>query len=238
MSAVWQASVLAGVLAGLGGLLVPALIAKVPEPEPSDDADAPPKRTYADIAAQPGLRWRSVLVALVSGALVGAATGWEWSLLWLVPLVPIGVALSVVDWHTRLLPRLVVIPATLATLVAVVVVGLATGERGHLIVAVIAMVFVRSFFWLLWAIHSAGMGFGDVRLAALVGLVLGWVGPGPTLVGVWTGFVVFALAGVALALVRRDRSLLRRSFPYGPFMIGGALVGLVWGPALSALLWS
>ena len=105
----------------------------------------------------------------MAGALVGAATGWDWPLLWLVPLVPVAVALSYIDWHTRLLPRVVVLPATLAAVVAVAAVGLATGERDALVRALVAMVAVRSFFWVLWFVRSAGMGFGDVRLAALVG---------------------------------------------------------------------
>lgn len=245
MNDAWTA-LLAGVLAGLGGLGVPALIRRVPEPPPEqapeesveEPAKEPAKEPYAAIAALPGLGWRSALAALVAGALVGWATGPDWSLLWLVPLVPVGVALSVVDWRTRLLPRLVVLPATALAIVAVVAVGLATGDTSALVRALVAMLVVRSFFWVLWFLHSAGMGFGDVRLAAVVGLVLGWVGWGTVAIGVWVGFMVFALPGVVLALVRRDRALLRKPFPYGPFMLVGALVGLVWGPALAARLWS
>ncbi|MCD6638627.1 MAG: A24 family peptidase [Nocardioides sp.] len=241
MNDAWTA-LLAGVLAGLGGLGVPALIRRVPEPPPAqapeESVEEPAKEPYAAIAALPGLGWRSALAALVAGALVGWATGPDWSLLWLVPLVPVGVALSVVDWRTRLLPRLVVLPATALAIVAVVAVGLATGDTSALVRALVAMLVVRSFFWVLWFLHSAGMGFGDVRLAAVVGLVLGWVGWGTVAIGVWVGFMVFALPGVVLALVRRDRALLRKPFPYGPFMLVGDLVGLVWGPALAARLWS
>jgi leader peptidase (prepilin peptidase)/N-methyltransferase len=260
---------------GLLGLLVPRLVAAVPEPAPRDEpapeavpdpvpepapgtgpdlvvvADAevagevavvdvvvePPKPLYADLAARPRLGLLAAAVSLVAGALVAAATGWDWPLLWLVPLVPLAVALSYIDWHTRLLPRVLVLPATLAAAVAVVAVGLATGERDALVRALVALVAVRSFFWVLWFVRSAGMGFGDVRLAALVGLVLGWVGWGAVAIGVWVGFVGFAVPGLLLAVVRRDRSLLRKAFPFGPFMAGGALVGLVWGPTLAALIW-
>lgn len=255
MSDTLLAAAVAGVLCGLLGLLVPRLVAAVPEPAPRDEpaeepADADPteeagaedttedpKPLYADLAARPRLGVLAGLVSLVSGALVGAATGWDWPLVWLVPLVPVAVALSYIDWHTRLLPRLVVLPATLAAVVAVVAVGLATDERDALVRALVAMLAVRSFFWLLWFVRSAGMGFGDVRLAALVGLVLGWVGWGTVAIGVWVGFVAFAVPGLLLAVVRRDRSLLKQAFPFGPFMAGGALVGLVWGPALSRALW-
>lgn len=228
------AALLAAVLAAIGGFLVPRLIAQLPEPEPKDDApeDEPPKMPYADMAARPGLGWRSAAVSAVAGALVGAATGLDWSLLWLVPLVPIGVGLSVVDWHTKLLPRVVVLPATAAVIVLVVVVGLATGDRGALVRALVAMVLARSFFWVLWFVRSAGMGFGDVRLAALIGLVLGWAGWNELALGIWSSFVLFAVPALLVVVARRDRTLLKRSFPFGPFMVLGALVGLVWGTAL------
>lgn len=255
MSDTLLAAAVAGVLCGLLGLLVPRLVAAVPEPAPRDapveeptdgdpvedgGAQAPPedpKPLYADLAARPRLGPLAGLVSLAAGASIGAATGWDWPLVWLVPLVPVAVALSYIDWHTRLLPRLVVLPATLAAVVAVVAVGLATDERDALVRALVAMLAVRSFFWLLWFVRSAGMGFGDVRLAALVGLVLGWVGWGSVAIGVWVGFVAFAVPGLLLAVVRRDRSLLKQAFPFGPFMAAGALVGLVWGPALSRALW-
>ncbi len=244
------AALLGAVLAGLGGLLVPALVRRVPEPPPEpdpepgekDEQDAgatdpePPKVPYADIAARRGLGVRSALASAVAGGLLGAATGLDWPLVWLLPLTPVAVALSVIDWHTRLLPRVVVVPATAAAAVAVTVVGLATGERSALVGALLGMVGLRSFFWLLWAVRSAGMGFGDVRLAALVGLVLGWEGVGVLLLGVWVGFASFGVPGAALAVVRRDRKLMKKSFPYGPFMLGGALVGLVWGTALAGRL--
>ena len=260
MSDAVTAAALAALLCGLGGLLVPALVARIPEPAPdSDDVEAddteaadreaepvreaadretePPKETYAAIAALPGLRGRTGVVSALVGGLLGSATGLDWPLVWLVPLVPVGVALSVIDWRTRLLPKRVVLPATLATIVLVVAVGLATGERDAVVRALGGMVAARSFFWLLWYVRSAGMGFGDVRLAAIVGLVLGWVGWGALAVGVWVGFVVFVVPGLALAVARRDRSLLRRPFPYGPSMLVGAVVGLVWGTALADRIW-
>jgi leader peptidase (prepilin peptidase)/N-methyltransferase len=231
------AALLAALLAGVGGLLVPRLIARVPEPAPKADAtpdDEPPKAPYAAIAARPGLGLRSAAISAVSGALVGAVTGLDWPLMWLVPLVPVAVALSVIDWHTRLLPRVIVIPATLAVILVVTVVGLATDQREALVRALVAMVVSRSFFWVLWFVRSAGMGFGDVRLAAPVGLVLGWAGWNELALGLWVGFVSFALPALGLAVIRRDRAMLKKSFPFGPFMVLGALAGLVWGTALSS----
>jgi leader peptidase (prepilin peptidase)/N-methyltransferase len=235
------AVVLASVLAGLGGLLVPRLIARIPEPEPVPEDERvegePDKIPYVELAARPGLAWRSAVVAAVAGGLLGWGFGLDWPLLWLVPLTPVGAALAVIDWHTRLLPRGVVVFATLAAIVLVVSIGLATGERDAVVRAVLAMLVARSFFWVLWFLRSAGMGFGDVRLAAPVGLVLGWVGWEALLLGLWVGFLVFSMLMVGLMVARRDRTVLKRAYPFGPFMLVGALAGLVWGTALAGRIW-
>ncbi|NPC96162.1 prepilin peptidase [Nocardioides sp. zg-DK7169] len=242
------ATLVGAVLAGLGGLLVPRLIAWVPEPAPDPDLDAdldagpgpgpggeqaePPKETYAAIAATPGLAVRAAVVSALAGALIGASVGWEPALVGLAAMVSVCVALAVIDWRTRLLPRLLVLPATAVLLVLVALDALVLGEPSDLVRPVAGMLVARTFFWLLWRLHSAGMGFGDVRLAALLGLGLGWLGWAELVVGMYAGFVLFAVPGLVLALVRRDREVLRRASPYGPFLVAGALAGVLVGPLL------
>ena len=224
-------------LAGLGGLLVPRLIRALPEPETSEAApDEDPKPPYVDVGSRSGLVWRSAFAAAVVGAIVGAVVGRDWWLVALVPLIPVCVALAVVDWHTRLLPTRIVLPATAYVLVVALVGWGISGDHGDLVRAAIGLVVARSVYWLLWFIHSAGMGFGDVRLAALLGFSLGHVGWGEFAVGMYAGFLVFGLPGLLLALVKWDRALLKTAFPFGPFMLVGALVGLLIGPAAAAYL--
>jgi leader peptidase (prepilin peptidase) / N-methyltransferase len=228
------AALVAAVVAGLAGLGVPRLVRALPEPERDESAeDEDPKPLYVDVGARPGLALRAALASAATGALVGLALGWDWWLVALVPLVPGCVALAFVDWHTRLLPSRIVLPAT-AYVIAVALVGWAvTGSSDDLVRAALGLVVARSVYWLLWFVHSAGMGFGDVRLSALLGFSLGHVGWGEFAVGMYSGFLVFGLPGLLLALVRRDRSLLRTAFPFGPFMIAGALIGLLAGPAVA-----
>lgn len=224
------AALVAAVLCALGGLLVPLLIARVPEPEPVEDA---PKTPYAEVAARPHLGLLTALVAALAGAVVGFSVGWAWPLVFLLPLVPVSVALGVIDLHTHLLPSRIVIPALVVTLALVGVVWVVDRDTEALVRALVGMVATRSFFWLLWLVRSAGMGFGDVRLSAVLGLALGHLGWGELLVGVYSGFLVFGVPGLVVALVRRDRQLLRTAFPFGPSMLTGALVGV----ALGSLLW-
>jgi leader peptidase (prepilin peptidase) / N-methyltransferase len=235
-------------LCAAAGLLVPAAIERLPEPGdeapgPGDEGDRsedrsasgpPAKQRYADVAARPGLAARCALVAAAAGGLVGWAVGWQPVLLGLLPLVPVAVGLAVVDWRTHLLPSVVVLPATGVLLALAVLGAVVTGERDDLLRGVLGLVLARSFYWVLWSIRSAGMGFGDVRLAALLGLALGYLGWAELVVGVYAGFLVFGVPGLAVALLRRDRSLLRRPLPFGPAMMVGALVGVVVGPQLLA----
>jgi leader peptidase (prepilin peptidase) / N-methyltransferase len=99
--------------------------------------------------------------------------------------------------------------------------------------ALIAMVVLRTVFWVLWWIHSAGMGFGDVRLSALLGFALGYLGWAQALVGIYAGFLLFVVPGIVVAIVRRDRRFLRVAIPFGPFLLVGAVIGVLAGPAIA-----
>src|SRR5262245_26175718 len=142
MDSTVAAALLGAVVAGLGGLLVPWLIAQVPPWHPSDDrategdatVDVPvegqedPPEPYADIAALRGLAWKSVLAGAMFGAVVGWGAGWEWTWLLWVPFVPVYLALALIDWRTRLLPTYLILP-TLAALAVLVLAGwVVTGD--------------------------------------------------------------------------------------------------------------
>jgi len=233
------AGLLGVVLCGALGLFVPRLVAAVPEPEeaPEVPEGEPPKELYADVAALPRLAALAALLSAVAGGTVAWGTGLDWSLVWLVPVVPVLVALAVVDWRTRLLPKVVVNPTTLVTLGLMVVVGVATGRTDDLQRAVLSLVAVFLVLGVLWFVHPGGLGYGDVRLGALLGLVLGWVGWGATAVGVVLPFVVQGLGPLLVAIVTWDRSVLKRHLPFGPFMVLGAVVALVWGTEIAAFVW-
>lgn len=220
----------------LTGWWVPAIIRWVPEPEsPLAGEGDTEKTTYADIGARQGLRWQTAIASAFAAGLVGGTTGLPVALA-LLPLVPIGVVLAVIDLHTRLLPRIIVLPTTAYLLAALSLVSIVDNESQNLIRGLIGMVIARSLFWLMWRIHAAGMGFGDVRLAALVGLALGYLGWSQLLLGVYAGFLLLGVPGFGIAVIRRDRGYLRLAVPFGPFMLAGAVVGVVFGPVLADYL--
>ena len=225
----------AAVAAGLLCLVVPTLVGVLPEPEPrplkEGQEPEPPKVLYADLATRPRLRPLAVLYGAMTGALlawgVGSGDWWLWVC---VALVPVGAALAYIDWHTRLLPTRIVLPATLATIAAGLVGWAITQDPDDLVRALLGLLIGRSIYWVLWFIHSAGMGFGDVRLAALLGFTLAHLGWGEFAVGMYAGFLIFGLPGLVLAIAKWDRKLLKTAFPFGPFMLIGSVIGVLIGP--------
>jgi leader peptidase (prepilin peptidase)/N-methyltransferase len=240
-----------GFVTGLG---VPVLIARIPEPvsdeQEVDEADTTspediteglepavepdtvaeePKELYVSIAAIPGLAWKAGVASGVCGGLVGARLGWEWELLFLMYLVPVGVALAVVDWRTRLLPTKVIAPSYAIVVVLCLVAG-ALGDWSDVVRAGWGWAVAGGTFLLLWLIYPRGMGFGDVRLSGVLGIALGYLGWGPLLIGVYAGFLLGGIGGTLLSVLR---IVDRKAYPFGPFMLLGALVGVLTGDWLA-----
>lgn len=230
-------------VAGLLVVVMPALLRRLPEP-----VDDPPEVSYA-VLSRPGWvstgstseddgggsaagRW-VVPGGVVAGAVIAALLGWrvqpERLMLFLTPLVPVLLLLAYVDARVRLLPRLPILAATAAGVVLLAGEWLATRDTTVLVRGLAGLVLAMAIFWLLWRLRRSAMGFGDVRLAALVGLVLGRLGWAHWLVGLYGGLTVFALWAIARALLRRSREAMREPLPYGPFMILGMLFGIVAG---------
>jgi len=140
-------------------------------------------------------------------------------------------ALAIIDAETKRLPD----PLTLPSYpVGIALLGAAapfTADGGaRYLQALICM----GALWLLyaaqWFLLPGRLGFGDVKLAGICGLHLGWLGPGAVIVGAMAGHVIFL--PYALALLVTGGAGRRTQLPYGPFMIAGALLAvLVYAPA-------
>ena len=233
-------ALVAAVLCGLAGLAAPRLIAWIPEPAP--DPERRPgragRRPQGDLrrdrrAARPGLEVRA-RVRGRPGGLIAGELGWAWPLVYLLPLVPVCVALAVVDWRTRLLPTKVIRPSYLLVVVGVLVCFAATRDTDDLVRAGWGLLVAFGLYWLLWRVYPRGMGFGDVRLSGVLGIALGQLGWGPLIVGVYAGFLLGGVLGGVLSVLR---VVDRKGYPFGPFMLVGALVGILWGfPILSGFV--
>ena len=107
----------------------------------------------------------------------------------------------------------------------------AVGHRAPTVEADLWAAVLYAGFWLLRLIYPPGMGGGDVKLAFLLGLYLGWLGWGAVVVGAVAGFAIQAVLAVGLLAVRRVG--LRTELPFGPAMLLGAAVAIGWADAIA-----
>ncbi len=176
---------------------------------------------------------RYPFVEAATGALFGATawlTGASWALPALLYLVAIGVALALIDLDVHRLPDAIVLPsygvASALLLLASWNPGgasqwAALGRAGvggaAMFAAYVVMVLA----------YPAGMGFGDVKLAGVLGLYLGWFGWGALVVGFFAAFLLGG--GYALVLLAARRIGRKSGIPFGPWMIVGAWIGVAAG---------
>jgi leader peptidase (prepilin peptidase) / N-methyltransferase len=81
--------------------------------------------------------------------------------------------------------------------------------------------------WLIYWASKGGMGDGDVRLAPLLGMYLGWLNPGIVLPGLFFGFIFGAVVGVAM--MAGNKAGRRTAVPFGPFLALGTVVAIFYG---------
>lgn len=213
---------------------LPAVEGDVAVTAPADAAvEEEPKILYADLGARPRLAVWTALVSALAGGLLGWRLGADVALLVLLPLVPVMVALSVIDWHTRLLPTWVIRPTYFVTVGLVLAAAALSWDGDALLRSVLGWLALGAFYFVLWFINSGGLGYGDVRLSGILGLAVGYVGWAELLTGAWAGFLVGGVLGGLLALFK---VVDRKGVPFGPFMVAGVLIGVLLGPAVGARL--
>jgi len=180
---------------------------------------------------------RPLVLGIVAAAVLG---GFAWRLgadVALAAFAVLGlglVAMSAVDLERYIIPNRILYP-TAALVAPLLVVASAVDSRwGSLGRAAIAAAVAFAAFL---AVHLAvphGMGFGDVRLAGLIGGATGWLGLGHAFVGFFAAFVLGAVVGIGVMAAGRGGRKTR--VPFGPFMAAGAVVAVVWGNPLTNAL--
>ena len=150
-------------------------------------------------------------------------------------LAAVSIALALIDLDVHRLPDAIVLPSyavgagllTLATAIS--------GQWGDLGRAAAGGAALLVFYFVLAVVRPGGMGMGDVKLAGVLGMYLGWLGWGALVVGAFAAFLLGGLFSVGLLLAGRAGR--RSGIPFGPWMLAGAWVGIVaGGPLWSAYL--
>ncbi len=224
-----------------GSPTTPATVVPVGSPDDADDpADRPRVRA----------RWRAPVIDVVTAvvlASLAARFGWSGQLAAMVVWGCALVAVSVIDLDHYRIPTILVYPTLLACAAALTVVAFAESIPRALLGAALGALAYGGFIFLFWLVYPAGMGFGDVRLAVLLGLVLGWVGAAQEVDGVLVdaglldpirlflfgglaGSMLGSLVGIGVMAIRGRRA----HFPFGPSLCLGALAVVLASEALLA----
>lgn len=171
------------------------------------------------------------VVTALSCAALGAATGPRPELaVWLL-LAPVAVLLATIDRRVHRLPDRLTLPAAGAAAVLLGLAALLPEHAGSWSTALLGGAALGGFYFLLFLINPNGMGFGDVKLALSLGAVLGWYGWAMVFAGGFAGFLLGAAYGFGLMVLRRAGR--KTGIPFGPFMITGALLGILLGALAS-----
>ena len=167
--------------------------------------------------------WKYPLVELVTALLVVGcvlAFGLTWDAAVAALFCATLVAVSVTDLERRIIPNRIVLPAAAVILIAQTLLHpspewllAGVGAAGFLLLAALA--------------YPAGMGMGDVKLALLLGVMLGRVVPVALMIG-----MVSALVPAIVLFARHGQAARKMGIPFGPFLALGGVVALFWGEAI------
>jgi leader peptidase (prepilin peptidase)/N-methyltransferase len=137
----------------------------------------------------------------------------------------LGVALAAIDIAVKRLPDRLTLPAYPVLIALLGAAAVAGHDPGSLVRALLGGLALGGAYLLLALAGPGQIGGGDVKLAGLVGLVLGWLGWPAVLAGAVLGFLLAAVASLAMLAARR--LTLHSAISFGPFLLGGALLALL-----------
>ena len=170
-----------------------------------------------------------VVEALTAGifVLIAARFGPSWSLPGELAFAAGLLALAAVDLERYLLPRAILYPTAGIVAAALVVAAGAQGQWRRLGIAVACSAVCFALFFAINFVRPAWMGFGDVRLAALIGFAVGWLGAWYVVVAFFAANLAGALVGIGL--MAAGRAGRRTALPYGVFLAAGSLFAVLVG---------
>ena len=179
------------------------------------DCNAPISARYPLVEAGTGVLF----------AVLAAEFGLHVELLAYLYLGAVGVALALIDIDVKRLPDVLTLPSYV---VGAVLLGVASTSEPHsLLRALLGAAAMFAVYFALCFAYPAGMGFGDVKLSGVIGLYTAWLGWDVWVAGLLLGFFLGGFFGIGLLLVKKGGR--KTAVPFGPFMLLGGLVAILFG---------
>lgn len=142
-------------------------------------------------------------------------------------LAGVGVPLAAIDLREHRLPNWLTLPAYPVAGALLGLAAISEEDSESAWRALAGMAILIGFYDLIARINPAGMGYGDVKFSGVLGLYLGWAGWDALVLGTLAAFAAGAVVGLGLLITRQARW--SSSMPFGPFMLAGAVVGILAG---------
>jgi leader peptidase (prepilin peptidase) / N-methyltransferase len=142
---------------------------------------------------------------------------------------------AAIDFRTKRLPREITYVTAALGAPLLVVAALVDHQPRRIATAAAGAAIALVFMALLYAVSRGGMGDGDVRFSPLLGMYLGWLGLPYVPVGLFLGFFLGAVTG--LAAMATGKAGRRTMLPFGPFLAGGTVLAVYVGRAIIDRVW-
>lgn len=170
------------------------------------------------------------LATAVLFAAAGVRFGASWELPGYLLLFASLLAISAIDLERYIIPNRIVYPTLFIAIPLMVGAALAEGEPERIRSSAIGSLAAWFAMLVVHVISPKGMGFGDVRLSAVIGLFLGWIELELVLLGMLVGFLLASVIGIGLMVAgRRGR---KDAVPFGPFLAAGAVLAILFSRQL------
>jgi leader peptidase (prepilin peptidase)/N-methyltransferase len=176
---------------------------------------------------------RYLVVELMGGALfagLAARMGFAWELPAFLIFLSSLLALSCIDLELLVLPKRIIYPSLILVALLLVMASAATHDWDRLLTGAIYGAGWFVVFFLMNFASPRVLGFGDVRLAPLLGLALGWLGWRYVVLGFFSANVIGAVIGISLIAMKRMKH--DQPVPYGVFLAAGAALAVFAGPEI------
>lgn len=205
----------------LGALLGPAAAAAtVAVPSGLWPWQAGSRRWLLGAPAATALRWLLILAGIVVLGSLAAVIGWRPALVAFLSVGLFGITLAVIDLRHHRLPNRLTGTGAVVSGIALLVDAVLTGSWPALLSSGMCAAVGFAVLFAMALAGPRGMGFGDVKLAALLSAHTGWLGWEVAVTALLGAFLLGALA--ALLLVVTGRVGLRTAIPFGPALLAGA----------------
>jgi leader peptidase (prepilin peptidase)/N-methyltransferase len=172
-------------------------------------------------------------IELATAALFAAGAlrlGADWTLPAFLVFFAALMAVTVIDLEHYIVPNRIVLATLVVSVPLLALAALIEGDWTSLRTALLGSVAAGAGLLVINLISPRGMGMGDVKLALVLGLFLGWFDLGHVLLGLFLGFLLGAVGGLLLIALRmRSRS---DHVPFAPFLAGGAVLAVLLGEPL------